>query len=289
MRTLDQADAILAAAKQAERAVALGGGLLGVELARCFNELGLKTSYLIREDRFWPQMLDLEGSAMVERRLEEKGISLRKQEGIEEVLGEAGVVAGVNTTGGERIPAELLGVAIGVVLNLEFLEGSGIETRAGILVDEHMRTNVEDVYAAGDVAQAFDPVHGEHRVNTSFMNALRTGQIAGANMAGGEERLEGSISFNLINIYGIPVAGMGENLAEGEGCEAIADGPKGDEYKKYVLSDGKLVGATLIGNTTEARSLEQLITAQVDVGSIRDRLLDGGFDLKAAARGLLGA
>ncbi len=73
--------------------MALGGGLLGVEMARSFNELGLETSYLIREDRFWPQMLDIAGSAIVERRLEEKGIALIKEEGIEEVLGEAGGVS----------------------------------------------------------------------------------------------------------------------------------------------------------------------------------------------------
>lgn len=290
LRTLEQAEAILELAKQAQQAVALGGGLLGVELARSFNELGLETSYLIREDRFWPQMLDLTGSLIVERRLEEKGIRLRKEEGIEEVLGEAGRVTGVKTTSGEKLPAGLLGVAIGVVLNVEFLKGSGIETGAGILVDEHMRTNIEDVYAAGDVAQAYDPVYGEHRVNTSFINALRTGQAAGANMAGGEEQLEGSIAFNLISIYGIPVAGMGQNLAEGEGYETLTgDYPAGDVYKRFVLKNGKIVGATLIGDTTEARSLEQLITARVDVSGIRDGFFTEGFDLRAAARKLLEA
>ena len=290
LRTLEQAEAILELAKQAKQAVALGGGLLGVELARSFNELGLKTSYLIREDRFWPQMLDATGSAIVERRLEEKGIHLRKQEGIEEVLGEAGKVTGVETTSGEKLPAGLLGVAIGVISNVEFLRGSGIETRAGILVDERLRTNLEDVYAAGDVAQAYDPVYGEHRVSTSWMNALRTGQAAGANMAGGEEKLAGSIAFNLISIYGIPVAGMGQNLAEGEGYETLTgDYPQGDVYKRFVLKNGKLIGATLIGETAEARALERLITAQVDVSDIRDRLLTEGFDLPAAARKLLEA
>lgn len=289
LRTLDQADAIIALAKTAKRAVALGGGLLGVELARAFNELGLETSYLIREDRFWPQMLDLTGSAMIERRLEEKGIDLRKGEGIAELEGEGGRLKAVKTTSGAVIPADIMGAAIGVVLNVEFLQGSGIETQAGVLVDGHMRTSAADVYAAGDVAQAYDPVHGEHRIVTSMANALRTGQVAGSNMAGGDEEIRGTIASNLITIYGIPVAGMGMNQAEGEGYEVLAgDRSGGAVYKRYVLKEGAMVGATLIGDTRDARVLEQLITARADLSGLRDRLLEEGFDLKDAARGILG-
>jgi NAD(P)H-nitrite reductase large subunit len=289
LRTLDQADAIIELAGSAKKAVALGGGLLGVELARSFNELGLETAYLIREDRFWPQMLDRTGSAMIERRLEEKGIDLRKQEGIEELLGEAGRLKAVKTTGGAVIEADILGAAIGVTLNLEFLEGSGVETRAGVLVDGRMRSSVEGVYAAGDVAQAYDPVHGEHRVATSFVNARRTGEVAGANMAGGGEEVEGTIASNLITIYGIPVAGMGMNQAEGAGYEVLTgDYPKGDVYKRCVFKDGAMVGATLVGDVRDARAMERLIAARADLSGIKDELLEEGFDLKAAAREILG-
>ena len=134
LRTLDQADDIIRRAGEAKAAVALGGGLLGVEMARAFNELGLSTSYLIREDRFWPQMLDAVGSSLVERVLAEKGIELRKGEGIEEIHGEGGRVTGVRTTAGTELPADMVGVAIGVVSNLEFLDGSGLETDRGVLV-----------------------------------------------------------------------------------------------------------------------------------------------------------
>jgi nitrite reductase (NADH) large subunit len=289
LRTLEQAERIKELAAGAKQAVAVGGGLLGVELARLFNELGLKTTYLLREDRFWPQMLDEVGSALVERRLAEKGIRVLKQEGVQEIGGRGGKVRELHTTQGESIPAELVGVAIGVVPSVGFLEGSGIDAGGGVIVDQRLQSNSEGVFAAGDAARAYDPVHGEHRVNTSWMGAQRSGRIAGLNMAGGEEELPGSIAFNLINIYGLPVACLGLNLAEGEGYQSLyGDYPKGDVYKKYVLRDGRLVGATLIGDVAEARTLEELITAGADLGGVKERLFEEGFDLRSAARGLLG-
>jgi len=282
LRTLDQAEDIIRRGSRASRAVALGGGLLGVEMARAFNEMGLQTRYLIREDRFWPQMLDRTGSGMVEKVLQERGIVLHKEEGVEEVLGEGGKVAGVRTTGGEVLEADLLGVAIGVVSNLEFLEESGIGVDRGVLVDDRLRSSVPEVFAAGDAAQAFDVVHGEHRVVTSWLNAHRQGEAAGTNMSGGDMVLEGVVPYNVIVIYGLPVACVGLDLPpEDQGYEVLTgDYPKDGRYRKLVLKDGVLVGGTLIGETGEAQALENLVRKQADLTAWRDRLFKPGFDLR---------
>lgn len=288
LRTLDQAEEIIGLGKRSRKAAALGGGLLGVELARAFNELGLETAYLIREDRFWPQMLDSTGSAIVERRLTEKGLQIYKEEGIEEIMGDEGKVSGVKTTQGRYIETDLLGIAVGIALNIEFLQGSGIRTDAGILVNERLQTNVEEVFAAGDVAQAFDVVHGEHRINTSWLNALRQGEIAGTNLTGGNAVLEGTIPFNLINIYGLPVVSMGLDLPSSSGYEILAgDYPQGEIYKKYILNDDLLVGATLIGDVRDARVLEKLILKRAPLGRYRDMLLKKDFKLEEIASKLL--
>jgi NAD(P)H-nitrite reductase large subunit len=286
LRTLDQADDIISRGKAATSAVVLGGGLLGVEMARCFNELGLTTYYLIREDRFWPQMLDTAGSSLVEKVLLEKGILLRKEEGIEEISGDGTRVAGVNTTTGQSLEADIVGIAIGVVSNLEFLAGSGIETDRGVLVDERLRTNQPDIYAAGDAAQVLDPASGEHRLVTSYLNTQRQGEVAGTNMSGGDAAMEGIIPFNVIVIYGLPVASLGVDLPpDKEGYEVLTgDYPRDDQYRKLVLSKGVLVGATLIGSIGEAQAIESLIRMRADVSAFRDRLFEPGFD----ARQLLG-
>ncbi|MDI6873373.1 NAD(P)/FAD-dependent oxidoreductase [Candidatus Solincola sp.] len=282
LRTLDQAEDILRRGKEARNAVALGGGLLGVEMARAFNEMGLRTRYLIREDRFWPQMLDAAGSRLVERVLEEKGIQLLKEEGIEKVLGEGGRVRAVHTTSGRELETDLLGVAIGVISNLEFLEGSGLATDRGILVDERLLSNLPDIYAAGDAAQALDRSSGEHRLVTSWLNAQRQGEIAGTNMSGGEAVLEGVVPYNVIVIYGLPVACVGLDLPpEGEGYEVLTgDYPRDGRYRKLVLRDGVLVGATFIGEIGEARAAETLIKRGIDLSAWRGKLFQPGFDLR---------
>lgn len=287
LRTLDQAEDIIRRGKDASRGVVLGGGLLGVELARCFNELGLETHYLIREDRFWPQMLDVTGSALVEQVLAEKGVILRKEEGIQEIRGEGGKVTSVLTSSGEELPADMVGVAIGVVCNLEFLEGSGIETRQGVLVDDRLRSNVEDVYAAGDVAQAYDPVLGEHRVVTSWLNALRQGETAARNMAGEEAALGGVVPFNVIVIYGLPVASVGQDEASAADAEVIkVHLPEERIYRKFLVKDGVLVGANLVGSTADAHALETLVRRQVRVERLADRLARRDFDARELVREL---
>jgi|YelNatPaOPRAMG01_1025707.scaffolds.fasta_scaffold29393_4 NAD(P)H-nitrite reductase large subunit len=282
LRTLDQAEDIIRRGKAARSAVALGGGLLGVEMARAFNEMGLQTRYLIREDRFWPQMLDVQGSTLVERVLEDKGIELHKEEGIEEVLGEGGRVEAVRTSSGRDLKADLLGVAIGVVSNLEFLEGSGISTDRGILVDEHLASNLPGIYAAGDAAQALDRSSGEYRVVTSWLNAQRQGEIAGTNMSGGDAALEGVVPYNVIVIYGLPVACVGLDLPpEGEDYEVLTgDYPRDGQYRKLVLREGVLVGATFIGEIKEARAAEELIRRGADLSAWRARLFHPDFDLR---------
>ncbi len=286
LRTLEQAEDIIRRGKEADSAVALGGGLLGVEMARAFNEMGLRTRYLIREDRFWPQMLDAEGSRLVERVLESKGIELLKEEGIEEVIGEEGRMKAVRTTSGRELPAGLLGVAIGVVSNLEFLEGSGLETDRGILVDDRLRSNLPDIYAAGDAAQALDRSSGEHRIVTSWLNAQRQGEIAAVNMSGGEAVLEGVVPYNVIVIYGLPVACIGLDLPpENEEYEVLTgDYPREGKYRKLVRREGILVGATFIGEIGEARAAEELIRRGVDLSAWRDRLFLPGFDLRQLAK-----
>jgi nitrite reductase (NADH) large subunit len=282
LRTLDQAEDIIRRGKTAKSAVALGGGLLGVEMARAFNELGLNTHYLIREDRFWPQMLDTTGSALVEKVLEEKGVILHKEEGIDEISGGGGRVTGVKTAAGHEFDADIVGIAIGVISNLEFLEGSGIEMDRGIVVDDHLRASKPDIYADGDIAQALDVASGEYRLVTSWLNTQRQGEIAGTNMSGGDEALEGIVPFNVIVIYGLPVASLGLDIPpEQEGYEALTgDYPKDGRYRKLVLRQGVLVGGTLIGNIGEAQAIESLIKMQADVSTYRDRLFEPGFDAK---------
>lgn len=271
--------------RNSRQAVVVGGGLLGIELAWAFRELGLEVSYLIKEDRFWPQMLDTDASAIVERRVREAGVNLMTNESIKEIRGENGRVSGVSLESGGQIPCQLLGVAIGAVAETGFLKDSGVQVDRGVIVDDHLRSNFPNIFAAGDVAQAYDVVYGEHRVNTSWLNAYRQGDIAGANMAGGEKTFAGGIPYNLMEIYGLSFVSMGLPNAAGDEYQIVSRSePDRDLYHKLVLKDGALIGATLLGDVERARYFEEMIKRQLPVGALAANLLDPAFDLDAIVK-----
>lgn len=280
LRTLADARSIAARLDSAERTSVVGGGLLGIELVRAFRERGNQVTYFLKEDRFWPQMLDATAAGMVEARLVERGIELRHQELIAEIRGKSGQVDSIQTTTGQEMTCQVVGYAIGAIPAVGALAGSGINVEKGVLVDDHLRTNVPNVYAAGDVAQALDLVHGDHRVATSVANAQAQGKIAGSNMAGVDRVFHGTVPSNTMQIYGIAFTCMGLSIPTGPGYEEITGQyPTKGVYKKLVLKEGKLVGAMLLGDISEGKVAQALIAQGRDLSAVKDRLLTPGTEL----------
>ncbi|MBI2865134.1 MAG: NAD(P)/FAD-dependent oxidoreductase [Chloroflexi bacterium] len=278
LRHWDEMVDILDRLARSKRGVVAGGGLLGIELAWGFRARGLAVDWLIRDSRFWPQMMDAPASRILEEKVEAAGVSIRKDEEIKDILGVGGKVVAVRTARGEEIPAEVVGVAIGAVPSLQFLAGSDVKIDRGILVDEYLRSSVPDVYAAGDIAQIYDPVHGDYRVHTNWDNAERQGKVAGANMAGQSRKLEGGIDHNLMKLYEVPFVSMGLANPTGEGFDILTKEEPGT-YRKLVLKDGRIVGAALVGDIKGQRAVHDLIVSQIDVSANRDHLLDPGFSI----------
>ncbi|MDZ7741645.1 MAG: FAD-dependent oxidoreductase [Bacteroidota bacterium] len=140
--------------KNISKGVIVGGGLIGVELAEMLHSRNIPVSMLVREERYWGNVLPEEEARMIEKEIRANKIDLRLQTELLEILpDEDGRVKAVKTSTGEIIPCGFVGIATGVHPNIDFLKGSGIETDKGILVDEYLCTNIPDVYAAGDCAQ----------------------------------------------------------------------------------------------------------------------------------------
>ncbi len=140
--------------KDIDRGVIVGGGLIGVELAEMLHSRNIAVSMLVREDRYWGNVLPEQEARLIEREIRENHVDLRLETELKEILpDERGRVKAVKTNTGEVIPCGFVGIATGVHPNIDFLKGSGIETDKGILVDEYLKTNIPDVYAAGDCVQ----------------------------------------------------------------------------------------------------------------------------------------
>jgi nitrite reductase (NADH) large subunit len=284
MRSLADARDIAAQLDGAECTAVVGGGLLGIEMVRAFRERGNAVTYFMREDRFWPAMLDATAASMVESRLTERGVELRHGELIKEIKGEGGKVTSIVTTRDQEMPCQVVGYAIGAIPATGLLVGSDVKVDKGIMVDDKLRTNITNIYAAGDVAQALDLVHGDYRVATSVANAQAQGEVAGSNMAGVERSFRGVVPSNTMQIYGISFTCMGIAIPPGPGFEEITGPyPRDGVYKKLVLKDGKLVGAMLLGEIDEAKTAQELIARGADLSAVKDRLFTEGFQLRQLA------
>ena len=241
-------------------AVVVGGGVLGLILAEGIRQRGRPVVLLEREPRLWAPVLDETASELIQQALAQTGIEVLLGEEVVEINGANGRVAGVRTSKGKRIGTELVVVAIGVRPDIGFLQDSGIRTDRGILIDHEFRTNIREVFAAGDAAQAYDPVSGLFHVATNWNNAVEQGKLAGAFMAGGGDPYRGVILSNSETFCGLRVSVLGLTQLSSPGIIILSgrDQAKGI-YRKLVLRQDKLVGTILAGNTAGEGMMRRMI------------------------------
>lgn len=270
LKTLADAEGILARLPQARRAVVIGSGFIGLEAAQGLIRCGLQVTVLEALGQVLPQMLDAEMSALVERRLREHGVEVLTNCKAEAVLGGASGITAVRA-GGREIACDLLVCAAGVRPDLPLVAGSGIATAAGILVDEHMQTNVPGVYAAGDIVEAAD-TQGQRRVLANWPNATNGGRVAALNMMGVERRSRGMESINVVRIFEVAVASFGTNKGE----RTLRYEEKG-VLRKLALSGGRIVGGQMYGDVNRTGLLHELMVKGRDISALEGELLGPNF------------
>lgn len=270
LKTLADAEGILARLPQTRHAAVIGSGFIGLEAAQGLIRRGLQVTVLEALGQVLPQMLDAEMSSLVERRLREHGVEVLTNCKAEAVLGgESGITA--VRAGGREIACDLLVCAAGVRPDLPLVAGSGIATAAGILVDEHMQTNVPDVYAAGDIVEAAD-TQGQHRVLANWPNATNGGRIAALNMMGVERRSRGMECINVVRIFEVAVASFGTNKGE----RTLRYEEKG-VLRKLALSGRRIVGGQMYGDVNRTGLLHELMVKGRDVSALEGELLGPTF------------
>ena len=258
---------------EAHSALIVGAGFIGVEIALLLRRMGVEVTQLVRSC-VMREMLDPETSEMMLQTIEREGIKTRRGDDADAVafVGEPRAEA-VEVRSGETVSADLIVAATGLRPNIEFLEGSGIETDWGVLVDDHLRTNYSNVYAVGDVAETFDRFTGERYVHAIFPNAVTQAQCAAGNLLGWDMTYEGAESMNSLKHLGLPVMAVGR--MEGEELRVRRD----DVLRKLYMQDDRIVGFRLTGDVSGAGIYRTLMNKQVDVGPFKHRLLQRGFGM----------
>lgn len=163
-----------------KRAVIVGGGLIGVELAEMLHSREIPVTFLVREPHFWSGVLPQKNAQLLDQHILSHGIDLQLNTSLKEIIGDKnGKTKGVVTTAGQTIACNLVGITTGVTPNISFLEGSGIHTDKGVLVNKHLQTNIPHIYAIGDCAQQITPVKNRRPIEAVWY----TGRIMGETLA----------------------------------------------------------------------------------------------------------
>lgn len=187
-----------------ERAVVVGGGLIGIEMAEMFHSRHIPVTFLVREESYWDMVLPPEESAMVNREIRENGIDLRLGTELKEIVDDGtGKACAVITDKGERIDCGYVGLTAGVHPNIGFLNSSPLKTDKGILVNDHLETNIPDVYAAGDCMQLREPKPGRRSIEAVWYTGRMAGETAAYNICGKQVPYDPGIWFNSAKFFHI--------------------------------------------------------------------------------------
>ena len=270
--TVEDARAIAEAAHEGAKVVLMGAGFIGSIILEALALRGVDLTVVEIEDRMVPRMLDETAGSMLRQWCEEKGVRVLTSTRIEEVR-EAGQGLEVSLSSGEAIPADLLVVAAGVTPNIECMEGTGVETRSGVVVNARMETSLPDVWAAGDCAEGCDFSSGDLSTLAIQPVAVEQAVIAAKNMAGMAAEYHCALPMNVLETLGLITISFGKHdgLEIGERATALDAGNW--RYLRLEFHDDLLIGAQAVGHVKMIGALRGLIQGRVRLGAWKERLL----------------
>lgn len=269
IRKLSDIQKIKKLVKTEKRAIIAGGGLVSMRIGEALYQLGMDVTFVIRSKRVLSQILDFPASTIVEKVLVKKGIEIIKDDEIIQITkGE------IYLESGKRRKCALVVFGKGVSPNVGFLTNSGIEIQRGIVVNEHQRTNIENIYAAGDVVETLDIVYKDRRINALWSVAREQGHIAAMNMTSIPIIYDGSVAWNVLEVFGLPILTIG--MGREEKPEVMREQGK-EFYRKLVLDNGVLKGLIFIGDLKSGGLYLFLIKRKLDISSFIHPMLKNTF------------
>ena len=280
--TLDDARAISEFLKGKDRAVVIGGGLIGVSAAEALVERGVKVTIIEMKERILNVMLDEETSNMEALALKQAGVDIITGHTVASINGASArdTASSVTLDDGSQLDCNLVVVAIGVRPRTELVSATGIRVNRGIIVSRHMATSEPDVYACGDAAEAYDFVYDENRLTPIWPNAYLGGRVAGLNMAGIPTEYPGGTAMNSLKYFGVEIASAGM-VIPGDNSYEIVSRRHGDNYRKVILKEGLITGMVFAGDTEKAGIVFSLMRDRVPTDGFKEALVAEDFSLAA--------
>ena len=265
------------------RAVIVGGGLIGVEMAEMLHSRNIPVSYLVREDRFWGNVLPSQEGTMIADHLKKHHVDLHLNTEIGKINGdENGRVKSVTLDNGEEISCEFVGLTAGVKPNIEFLRGSPLKINRGILINEYFETNVNDVFAIGDCAEHINPPEGRAKIEQLWYTGRIMGETLARNITGPKQEYNPGPWFNSAKFFDIEYQTYGTVrpvLGEGE-VEYYWEHKKSEKCAHFIWEKNTRLfkGVNVMGIRWRHEIFDAWLKNKFTIDQVMDRLTEANFD-----------
>ena len=284
--SLDHTEELLnaTAGNEKPKIVMIGAGFIGFIMLNAMHKKGWELAVVERESHVLPRMLDADAAGIVESWLGSKGIAVHTGTSVQSISEASDGSKTVDLSEGNRLSADVVIVATGIKANLDLIDGSGIETGEGILVNDRMQTNFPNIYAGGDAAQG-PSLYGPQETHAIQTTAVDHGRVAGANMAGEDVRYPGSLLMNILDVCGLQNASFGD--WSDPKAEAITIcSPEGHVYRKLLFTGDEITGAIFsgrandVGMLTDIGMVKGIMQTRTKLGPWKKFLEENPFDIR---------
>jgi len=272
LRTLEDALDILEYQKNHNKVAVIGGGLLGLEIARALNLRGASIEVVEFYEQLLPRQLDIQGSSLLKTEIEKMGLKIHLGLATEEILGQD-EMKGLKFKGGEKLEADMAIVAAGIKPEIKLGKEAGLETDRGLIVNDFLQSSDPKIFAAGDILQHRGKIYGI--IPATFAQA----RLAASNILGDKKKYEGTVPWNTLKVAGLFLTSIGLINPEDENQEEIREEKREEGiYKKIILQAGVIIGALWVGTKNGVDHISRAISEKKNIEKWKDSILKDDFD-----------
>jgi len=281
LRSIIDADQIRDRAFQSDECIVVGGGLVSLKAAWCLEALGKKVTILVNSNKVLSAIGDNTVSDIVIDKFNKAGVLILKNTGVSEFIGESSL-EGALLDNGAKIKCNLAVVGKGVTPNIDFVQGTDIKKDEGILSDIYLKSSVDNIYVAGDVAESQNMYNDEETLITLWPDAVNQGRIAALNIMGNKVQYTGNIPVNSVTFFGTSIITLGDvKDKEREGYTSFTEYKRDHDnpvFRKIVMKDGCIVGAVLVGEINYSGMIYWDIRRKLKVNNPQEYLTLRGLE-----------
>lgn len=267
LRTIRDADEIMAYAKGLRKVILIGGGVLGLEAGNSLRKTGYEITVVEFFPRLLPRQMDPEGAGVLKAQMEGMGFKFYLGARSKEIFGDERA-KGLRLEDGTEIEGDLIIISAGVRPQAGLCKGLGLTINKGVVVNDRMETETKDIYAAGDLIEHRGMFYG------IWPAAQKQGEVAGINMAGGSAVYEGTTMSNMLKVVGIDLAAAGDIDPDSKSESVVHKDKDKYIYRKLVIKDNVITGCILYGDISGYQKILRAIGENKDIGPVRQKLID---------------